>query len=673
MREKPRVLIVDDVELNRAFLSDILKDDYQISEACDGIEALEQIADLKDRLSIVLLDIIMPGKDGFEVLEEMKKSGWLERIPVVLISAENSAEYISRAYGMGAADYISRPFDSGIIKKRVENTISLHMRHQEMKKYVLDRMQRRDRAEGELIDLLSTLVEFRSQEPEHHIKQVRELTKLLLETLVEKFPKYKLEPIRIGMISRAAALHDVGKAFISLEILNKPGRLEAEEYEQVKQHAAAGASMLEKLEKSKLIEYAIDICRYHHERFDGSGYPAGLKGKAIPLCAQVVGLADAYDVLVNRRVYKKAYTHEQAVEMLLAGEFGAFNPDLLACLTAKSEKIKQCAASAGAASPVRRKGEPQSLEDIFLAHGGGVSSRTLFLLEQERIKYQFLASLSNEVLFEYDAQEDTLVFSGRAHEEMDLPVMLKNVSKNKAAVKLLSERDIQDIGERILASTPEAPILKEQYLVMQKDGTKQWNEFSMRTMWGDGLVPSLTGVIGKMTNIHASKLEEARLTNLAERDPLTGLYNQAAARRKVEALLSRKPDRPAAFLFFDFDNFKTINDTLGHAFGDRILCHISDTILKNVSYGDIAARVGGDEFIVFMRDVSDKRQIEQRTRQLFESLCGTYEQCVFSVSTGVAVYPDDGDSFASLYEAADRALYVSKGLGKRQYTFFQNK
>lgn len=676
MQDRSMVLIVDDVELNRAFLSDILGEEYWILEACDGIEALAQINRYGTEIGIVLLDIIMPEKDGFGVLEAMKKQGWMNKIPVVLISAENSSEYISRAYGMGAADYISRPFDANIIKKRVANTLMLYMRQQEIHKFTMEQMEKKSRSEGLLIDLLSTLAEFKTDKPRFHTKRVRLITKILLNTLGKMFPKYNLDPADILMISDAAALHDIGKFVVSENVLNDPGKLEQEEMKQVRMHAEAGAAIIRdycREDEDEFLKYAADICLSHHERWDGTGYPNQLRESDIPLCAQVVGLADAYDVLISKRAYKQAYSHEQAMRMLLEGECGGFNPDLLACLEEAAEIIKNFAEKAEMSPDEISKLENRYPKVIFSGSEGILSDRTLFLLEQERIKYQFLAALSNEVLFEYDLMEDKLTLSERAHEELGVSSVLRNVRKDARSLSFLDIRDIRKIAASLVKTSPEAPFLKRQCLVKLGNGTKQWYEFTFRSMWNNGLSPSFLGFIGKMTNIHDRKLENLRLTLLAERDPLTGLYNQASARHKIEEILSRESMKASALLFFDFDDFKDVNDTLGHAFGDKILCHIADTIVKTIRTGDIAARVGGDEFIIFLSNISDVSVIERRADDLFKALCGTYEKYDFSVSMGAAVYPRDGEAFEALYDAADRALYVSKGLGKKQYTFYNDK
>ena len=340
---KQQILIVDDSEINREILKEILKEDYRILEAANGEECLEQLERSGTGISLVLLDIVMPEMDGFEVLAAMNQNHWIEDIPVIMISSEDSDSYIRRAYEMGVSDYISRPFDAKIVYQRVLNMIKLYAKQRRLIRLVTRQIYEKERNNRMLIGILSQIVEFRNGESGRHVIHINLITQLLLEQLVKKTGKYQLSWEDRLLIATASALHDIGKIGIDEKILNKPGKLTKEEFEIMKAHTLIGAQMLDNLDmyrNEKLLKLAYEICRWHHERYDGKGYPDGLVGEEIPISAQVVSLADVYDALVSERVYKKAFSHEKALEMIQNGECGTFNPLLLQCMTEAQDKLK---------------------------------------------------------------------------------------------------------------------------------------------------------------------------------------------------------------------------------------------------------------------------------------------------------------------------------------------
>ena len=343
-RNLPQLLVVDDSEMNREILKEILGKEYQILEACDGEEALKMLEQYGTEISLVLLDIIMPKMDGFEVLAYMNRDKWIEDIPVIMISSEGSESYIRRAYELGASDYISRPFDTKVVYQRVINMIKLYAKQRRLIHLVTDQIYEKEKNNRMMTGILSQIVEFRNGESGLHVLHINILTQLLLEKLMRKSENYDLSWSQQHMIATASALHDIGKIGIDEKILNKPGKLTKEEFEAMKQHTIIGARMLDSLEMyhdEEMMKYAYEICRWHHERYDGKGYPDGLKGEEIPISAQVVSLADVYDALVSDRVYKKAYSHEKAMEMILNGECGMFNPLLLECLVEIQDKVRK--------------------------------------------------------------------------------------------------------------------------------------------------------------------------------------------------------------------------------------------------------------------------------------------------------------------------------------------
>ena len=344
LKVKQQILIVDDSEMNREILTEMLQDDFRILEAENGEEALKMLKQYDTGISLMLLDIVMPVMNGFEVLAAMAREHWMDDIPVIMISSEGSEEYIRRAYEMGIADYIRRPFDAKIVYQRVFNTIKLYAKQRRLISLVADQIYEKEKNNRMMVGILSQIVEFRNGESGPHVLHIQTLTRLLLERLVQKTGQYGLSWSEQYMISMASALHDIGKIGIDEKILNKPGKLTKEEFDIMKTHTLIGATMLENLKMYQgeiLLEVAYQICRWHHERYDGKGYPDGLVGEEIPISAQVVSLADAYDALISDRVYKKAYSHEQAVKMILNGECGAFNPVLLECLTDIQDHLKE--------------------------------------------------------------------------------------------------------------------------------------------------------------------------------------------------------------------------------------------------------------------------------------------------------------------------------------------
>ena len=343
-RFRQKILIIDDSEFNRAILAEVLGGEFDILEAENGKEGLEVLEQYEKDISLVLLDIIMPVMDGFEVLGEMVNRNWIDDIPVIMISSEDSESTIRRAYEMGVSDYINRPFDAQVVYRRVYNTIKLYAKQRRLIRLVADQVYDKQKNSQIMIGILSQIMGYRNGESGQHILRINLLTDILLDELARKTDKYDLSWSRRSVIITASALHDIGKIGISETILNKPMSLTTEEQQIMKAHTLIGAALLKNLElyqNEELVKTAYEICRWHHERYDGNGYPDGLKGEKIPISAQVVSLADAYDVLVSERSYKKAIPHEQAIKHILDGKSGVFNPVLLECLIEAQGRIQR--------------------------------------------------------------------------------------------------------------------------------------------------------------------------------------------------------------------------------------------------------------------------------------------------------------------------------------------
>ena len=332
---RPMVLIVDDSPMNRDILSEILCDDFEILEAPNGPKCLELLNAWGSDISIVLLDIHMPGIDGFTVLEEMNQKNLLEQIPVIMISSEDTVDAVRRAFDLGASDYISRPFDAKVVYQRIINTIQLYAKQRRLSAMAADLAFEKERASRMMIGILSQVVEKRNGESRDHVQRVAQLTSMLLAGLAQKTDRYPLTREMRRTIATAAALHDIGKMEICEDLLHKEGPLTEAERRTLQSHTLLGAQMLEEQPECRddaFARTAYNICRWHHERYDGGGYPDGLQGEQIPIEAQVVGLADVYERLVSRPVDGHARTHSEVVQMICTGVCGVFNPLLLDCL-----------------------------------------------------------------------------------------------------------------------------------------------------------------------------------------------------------------------------------------------------------------------------------------------------------------------------------------------------
>ncbi len=328
---KNKILIVDDMEINRVILAEVFKDDYEILEAEDGYQAINILDSNKD-IAAVLLDLIMPGMDGLEVLRSMNDSGIIVHTPVFIITASNSEETLMHAFNLGAVDVISKPFMSSFLKCRIENVVELYRHRNDLEQIVNEQVERLSKMNISMVETLATLIEFRDCESGEHVKRICGLTRVLMTKVSDMYPEYRLSKSEIDKIVTSSVLHDVGKISIPDGILNKPGRLTKEEFEIMKQHTVKGCEILSNIPNmmdNDTYNYSYDICRHHHERYDGKGYPDGLVGDEISIWAQVVSVADVYDALTSPRVYKKAIDHETAVKMIHNGDCGIFNPKVL--------------------------------------------------------------------------------------------------------------------------------------------------------------------------------------------------------------------------------------------------------------------------------------------------------------------------------------------------------
>lgn len=500
---KQKILIADDSEMNRELLAAILEEEYDIIQVNDGVQAVDCLQRQAEEISLLLLDIVMPHMDGFEVLSYMNKEHWIDAIPVVIISSENSPIYIKRGYDLGATDFIVKPFDANMVLRRSANAILLGAKQRRMTSIVSNQIYEREKSSKLMINILSHIVEFRNGESGLHVLHIQTITEMLLRQLVQKENnRYALSKEQIRMITTASALHDIGKISIPDEILNKPGRLTAEEFAVIKGHSMAGANMLSELpldqKEEPLVKTAYEICRWHHERYDGGGYPDGLKGEEIPVSAQVVALADVYDALTSERCYKDAYSHEKAIEMILAGQCGAFNPLMLECLLDISSSLKK---KMGYKSKERY--EQTDLSDIasrFHDFEMDSSEKIVQQLEFERMRYNFLAEGSRNIVFTYTISPPLLTFNQAGCKRSGITEPSFSPLQSGVLKDLVEEQSLKRLIRKITQATRETPDVVSNLLLT--DGKNPCHyRCQCRVIWTDGAEKGYTGVVGKLTDI----------------------------------------------------------------------------------------------------------------------------------------------------------------------------
>lgn len=506
-----RILIVDDSEMNRDMLSDMLSDDYDIVEAANGEEALGILKEQVYDIDLVLLDIIMPAVDGFGVLDVMKRYHWIDNTPVIMISSEISQSYIRKAFELGVTDYILRPFDSFIIHKRVSNTLMLYRKQKKLLNALEEQVYENEKNNSMMINVLAHIVEFRNGESGMHVHHIKQLTSILLQNLIEKTDKYHLTENDILLISTASSLHDIGKISIDDKILNKPGRLTAEEFEVIKTHSVIGAEMLQDLHNTHnypLFDKAYEICRWHHERYDGKGYPDGLSGEEIPISAQVTSLADVYDALTSNRCYKKAFSHEKAMEMILDGQCGAFNPVLLQCLKdCEKQILAEFSDSIDTTQDDRLliRATEELVENKISSDKIDFSAH-LPIAARER--WNFFSDGSGEIQFEYDAMLDVLRLTKYGAKVLGLQELTMHPRGLKQGY--LGAQNIQTILDAMQSEASlEKPVVKIKKHI-SLNGPRRWYEIRIRTLWSNEEKPKYTGILGRIIDINDSELAIVR-------------------------------------------------------------------------------------------------------------------------------------------------------------------
>ena len=611
-RQKDKILIVDDVELNRAILCELFAGDYEILEADNGKTAVDLMEQYHEEIAIVLMDIVMPIMDGLEALEIMNGKGLTEKTPIFLITAESSNDAISKGFRLGVVDVVLKPFNPDNICQRVNNIIELYRYRYKLEKLVQEQMTKIEKQNEQLrnfnvamIDTLSTIVEFRDCESGQHVQRIRQLTKIMLKELGRQNAEYKMSDKTIEDISMAAALHDIGKIAIPDYILNKPGRLTAEEFAIMKY----GCEILESIDSLKQnkeqYRYHYNICRWHHEKWDGSGYPDGLIGKEIPIYAQIVSLADCYDALTSVRCYKGAFTHEESVQMIEKGECGAFSPDLLQCFLKIAPGLPEILQSDDGLPAVVYHYQHPNTEKFSgkkcYSCDMDKNSRVARLLEIEREKQ------SGDIIFDYDLEKDLIIFSDEYKNIFGGECVVTNAKEAIYSSMPILQEDLQLLAELTKALTEENSGYVKDVRLINKFGEEKWYRIHINSIWDKENYGVMLSIVGRMVSIDKMKREIGLWKRQAESDALTKLGNRAYGERLLQQMLCEPQKEKAAVMFLDVDNFKMVNDRHGHLFGDEVLCRIANEISKQFRIDDIVCRIDGDEFLIIMRNIKDSR------------------------------------------------------------------
>ena len=498
-----RVLIADDSKLNQKLLTAILGDEYDYIYANNGYEVIDILAK-NEEIDIILLDINMPLMDGFEVLKVLNEKHYIEHIPVVIISVENDDDFVKKAYELGATDYIRRPFNSIVVTHRVKNTLMLYSNQKRLVKLVENQIYEREKTNNAMINIFSNIIELRNHESGSHTLHVQVITNLLLHELVKITDRYKLSESDINLISSLSALHDIGKISVPESILNKPGKLTDEEWVIMKNHTVEGYEILTHAnieQNNQFMTTAKAICRWHHEKYDGRGYPDGLRGDEIPISAQVVSMADVYDALTSVRCYKRAYSHDEAILMILNGECGAFNPLLIDCLKNVSDELKK-ALSLGIEQYDFHKESHHMATEILSENDLPIESSHYFS-ENEQIKRSFFENFSSKgIQFEYDVVLNKVrLVNSYLGEDKRVSVFFSNLND----IKILNDEDWTKFSNLIKNTTREKP-----YVVMEAkilvNGVYYNHMLRAMTLWSNNS-SKYTSVIGQFSNISDNSLD----------------------------------------------------------------------------------------------------------------------------------------------------------------------
>lgn len=649
VRPKLRVLIVDDSELNREMLGSMLGDEYEILEAENGVQAVEIMREHVSNLSLILLDVQMPQMDGLELLKHMGRLHWIDVIPVIMISSETAPQFIERAYDLGATDYIARPYNTMIVRRRVANVILSFARQRQLMEIITQQISKKEKDNRLMLSILSHIVEFRNGESGLHVIHINIITDLLLRQYMLKIGSNKITSEDISLISMASALHDIGKIAIPEEILNKPGRLSVGEYQIMQGHCMAGANILMDLpidRNEPLLKTAYEICRWHHERYDGSGYPDGLKGDTIPLSAQVVALADVYDALTSERCYKSAYSHDTAMKMIFDGQCGVFHPLLLECLCDIGDTLQRELTAKDTFDFENTINETSHITEQLQRYEKKRTDHCSMSGPEARVLLQYLNKVFDVVRL-VDATKNCQVNIDEAGNHQDSEYRCYDMwSKEDRCENCISAKCMSSKGSLTKLKFVDECIYHVRATYVEVDCLP----YSLELV--DKITEeTLLGGHGKEDVVKYITAHNHRLYV----DILTGCYN----RRYYEEQL-RDMFHISAAAMLDMDHFKSVNDTYGHLVGDMTLKQAAIAIKNSVRKTDDVVRLGGDEFFIVFREIPFhmlQKKLEAIRACVENIVFSDYPQLHFTISIGGVYGPG---KTSDLLNIADKLLYQAK-------------
>ena len=701
-----KMLIADATEINRSILYSIFASQYELLQVESSDEVFRILMEQNADLDIVLIHEKLAGRLASETIKTLSTLKIFDRIPFILILEGESFHLQKDHLKMPFSDVISSPVNPYIVKRRVSNIVELFAHKNELESLVekqtkeileqnrrlKNQQQKINTINNDMLDTLSTVIEYRDVESGKHIHRIRKFTEALLRVLAEKYPKYNLTEEKIELISSASSIHDIGKIAIPDAILLSPNRLSYEEFRVMKQHTIKGCEILEQLDtfdNNEYYKYCYDICRYHHEKWDGLGYPDGLIGDQIPIWAQVVSMADCYDALTSERPYKSAFSHDQAVEMIRSGACGCFSDEMMDCFSAVLPKFKeyavQYADEARSESFSDRRSYAGKMDskherDVYLKMDRNALIDTIeqqkkMLSEGQKRDREILYKASDYV-FEFDFRNDTL------HERKgSIKDICGYIPKNyEEAVGILSDCCAERYKNRFVRTFRIQNIMEK----LEDDAESIVLECPMEL--GDGnysnvrcsVIPQtedekLTRLFMVMSKLHDTVINNSQLSDL---DSVTGLWNYNGISREVDDFIEYSGKNGYhSLLLIDIDDFKKLNRLTDYNFGNDVLCDISEILKQQTSNGNILGRIEDDNFIVFLNDCPDEEQRMELIEDVFRCLHKSYEYQgevlpPITASMGIASYPKDGKNFDELFRHASKAVEIVKLNGKNMYLFY---
>ncbi len=692
MSDRNIILIAEKNQKDREAIKNILDDKYEIVETDNGNEFMEFIYKNSESILLIIFNVSMTFVNGFDIMERLNTEGVIYQTPVIIILEDDDSYQIEK-YGneMGISDYIVKPFNIPIVKNRIFNVINLHetknyleflVENQTMQLYKknLELMEQREKVykvNEAVIEIIGTIIEHRNTESNNHIKRIKLFTNIILKLIAKKYPEYRLDDKKINLIVNASAMHDIGKIVMPDSILLKPGKITEAEFEILKQHTVKGGEILKKLgviENDEYFKYCYEICMYHHERWDGNGYPKGLSGDDIPISAQVVGLADVYDSITNDTVYRKKIDLDKAVAMILNGECGKFSDKIINCFkqVIKSYDMLSKQYVDDENNVIDMTDEEIKLTEkkkafAFNKFANIDSSKFIFALtEQFDIVFETNQTGSNIVFYSVLDNSKYIKQEPKSYNELFMTIQKKcHPDDFEVFVEKFS---IDNINDRARAGEfkNEAEIR-----LLDDNGKYNWIHISFSSFVNDYLEPESIIVCAKNIN-HIKEKESSLIFNVCH-DSVTKLWNSNYMQEYISSFVdSFDRDEKLGLIVIDIDKFRNINKTYGYKFGNYILLQIAGELRTVFSSNDVIGRLGGDIFIIFVKDIDF---LESKVKKLKENIFRVYSvdnnSIEISGGIGISIYPENGDTYEILLQKAECAVKSAKQT-EEKYFFFQS-